>query len=395
MIVGTIITAWIGQRLVGINFNQLKQEADFRYGLVHVRDNAEAIAFYQGETVELTQLQRRFGDALRNFDLLIRWERNLGYFTSSYNFLVRALPYIVVAPIYFAGQTDFGAITQAAIAFDQIFRALSIVVSQFENLTAFAAGINRLSSFAEAIEPTTLETEKSTTITTIEAEELSLDRVTLLTPNYQRTLVKNLSLQINLGESLAIVGYSGTGKSSLLRAIAGLWSAGLGQINRPVLGEMLFLPQRPYMVLGSLREQLLYPHREPLELGKANRKVDDATLSQVLEQVNLAELLDRVGGFDVELDWANTLSLGEQQRLAFARLLLAQPRYVILDESTSALDLENEEQLYQQLQKMKITFISVGHRVSLLQYHHYVLKLEGNTHWKLSPTQNYDAAQVH
>lgn len=383
-IVGTVITAWLGRRLIGINFNQLKREADFRYGLVHVRDNAEAIAFYQGEVPELAQLRRRFWDALRNFDLLIRWERNLSFFTSSYNFLVRALPYLVVAPIYLAGQTDFGAITQAAMAFDQIFRALSLVVSQFEALTAFAAGVNRLGSFAEAIEPTALEERKSTTITTTEDEQLALARVTLLTPNYQRTLVKNLSLKLNPGEGLAIVGHSGSGKSSLLRAIAGLWNTGLGHIARPALGEMLFLPQRPYMVLGSLRDQLLYPHQ--------NRSIDEAQLYQVLEQVNLAELPDRVGGFDIELDWANTLSLGEQQRLAFARLLLAQPRYVILDEATSALDLDNEQHLYQQLQKMKLTFISVGHRSSLLQYHHYVLKLEGNTHWKLLPTQTYDAA---
>ncbi|BAU11653.1 ABC transporter ATP-binding protein [Leptolyngbya sp. NIES-3755] len=378
-IVGTVVTTWIGRRLVGIRFNQLKREADFRYGLIHVRDNAEAIAFYQGEVPELNQLRRRFGEALQNFDLLIRWERNLGYFTSSYNFLVRALPYLVVAPIYFAGQTDFGAITQAAIAFTEIFRALSIVVTRFEDLTAFAAGIERLSSFAEALKPVELE-QKSAIITT-EDECIALDRVTVLTPNYQRTLVKDLTLSLEAGEGLVIIGQSGSGKSSLLRAIAGLWKTGLGNMTRPVLGEMLFLPQRPYMVLGTLKAQLLYPHHD--------RVIDENQLYQVLEQVNLAELPERVGGFEVERDWANTLSLGEQQRLAFARLLLAKPRYAILDEATSALDSENERRLYQHLQKLNITFVSVGHRISLMQYHDYVLKLEGNAHWKLLPTQSY------
>ena len=143
-IFGTVVTAWLGQRLIGINFNQLKREADFRYGLVHVRDNAESIAFYQGETEEILQLKQRFLQAIRNFELLINWQRNLGFFTTSYNYFVSALPYLVIAPIYFAGDTEFGTFTQAAIAFSQIFRALSVVVSQFEYLPAFAAGFERL-----------------------------------------------------------------------------------------------------------------------------------------------------------------------------------------------------------------------------------------------------------
>lgn len=378
-IAGTVITTWIGQRLVGINFNQLRREADFRYGLVHVRDNAEAIAFYQGESQELLQLRERFLAALRNFDFLIRWERNLGFFTTSYSLLVRAVPYLVVAPIYFAGNTDFGAITQAAMAFDQIFRALSIVISRFEDLTAFAAGVNRLDRFATAF----TEPERQlgmTTIDTSEGNQIALDQVTLLTPNYQRTLIKNLTLMIQPGEGLAIVGQSGSGKSSLLRSIAGLWNAGTGNMIRPPLEDMLFLPQRPYMVLGSLRDQLLYPHRD--------RSISEDAFQQILEQVNLGELLDRVGGLEVELDWANTLSLGEQQRLAFARLLFAKPKYVILDEATSALDLSNEQRLYQLLQAMRITYISVGHRESLLQYHQHILKLEGNTQWQLDSTSN-------
>lgn len=383
-IVGTVITAWIGQRLIGINFNQLRQEANFRYGLVHIRDNAESIAFYGGEERELMHIRRRFLEAIRNFNLLITWERNLSFFTTGYDFFVRSLPFVIVAPIYFAGNTDFGAITQAAIAFNQIFGALSLVVSQFENLTAFAAGINRLGSFADALEPASIQPSKTTTIITTEASHLALRRVTLLTPNYQRTLVRNLTLSVNPGQGLVIIGPSGSGKSSILRAIAGLWNAGTGRVNRPRLNEILFLPQRPYMVLGSLRDQLLYPHQ--------GQDISEGKLIQALEQVNLENLPDRVGGFDLELDWTNTLSLGEQQRLAFARILLTQPRYVILDEATSALDLNNEQRLYQQLQKMQTTFISVGHRASLLQYHHHILKLAGDADWQLLLNQEYHAA---
>ncbi|MDV2991623.1 MAG: Vitamin B12 transport ATP-binding protein BacA [Chroococcidiopsis sp. SAG 2025] len=384
-ILGTIITAWIGQRLIGINFEQLKKEADFRYGLIHVRDNAESIAFYQGEAEESIGLRQRFLGAIRNFDLLISWQRNLGFFTTSYNYFVAALPYLVVAPIYFAGNTEFGTFAQAAIAFRQIFNALSIVVDQFENLTAFAAGVERLSSLTNALENPSQAQPGSTTIDVTEAAKLAMQRVTLLTPNYQRTLVEDLSLSLEPGEGLVLVGNSGSGKSSILRAIAGLWNAGTGHLTRPHLKEMLFLPQRPYMVLGSLRSQLLYPHTD--------RQIDEEQLRQILAQVNLTDLPERVGGFDAQLDWANVLSLGEQQRLAFARLLLTQPAYAILDEATSALDLANEKRLYQQLKAMETTTISVGHRASLLQYHKYVLELAEDTRWQLMLAEEYQQTQ--
>ncbi|MEG3840163.1 ATP-binding cassette domain-containing protein, partial [Microcoleus sp. herbarium14] len=165
------------------------------------------------------------------------------------------------------------------------------------------------------------------------------------------------------------------------------WDSGTGRLVRPELGEMLFLPQRPYMILGSLRSQLLYPN--------TSSEVDEEKLRAVLASVNLADLPDRLGGFDADLDWADVLSLGEQQRLAFARLLLTQPRYAILDEATSALDLKNEQHLYEQLQATKTTFVSVGHRMSLLQYHQQVLELLGDGNWRLVSAEEYrDSAKV-
>ena len=199
----------------------------------------------------------------------------------------------------------------------------------------------------------------------------------------QKILVKNLSVALQPSQGLLIVGKSGVGKSSLLRAIAGLWRSGTGCLRRPNLEEMLFLPQRPYMILGSLQQQLLYP--------KINQDFDEYKLRKILKTVNLGDLPDRLGGFHVELEWESVLSLGEQQRLAFARLLLSQPCYAILDEATSALDLQNEAELYQQLQTTKTTFISVGHRLSLLKYHHQVLELTGNADWQILSTENYQA----
>lgn len=381
---GTVVVAVFGQRLVALNFVQLKREADFRYGLVHVRDNAESIAFYRGEGLEQNQVRRRFTDALRNFNFLIGWQRNLAFFTRGYEYAIIILPSAIMAPLYFAGDIQFGDITQAGFAFRQVLSAFSIFIlyGQIERLSAFAAGINRLETFGEALDqqehPSRTET---TTIDLVEEPRIALEHVTLMTPRGQRTLVNDLSVALQPGQGLVIVGQSGAGKSSLLRAIAGLWNTGTGQIVRPALSEMLFLPQRPYMVLGTLRDQLLYPNLDAV--------MDNETLMQVLKQVNLEDLPERVGGFEAELDWADLLSLGEQQRLAFARLLLTQPRYAILDEATSALDLPNEQRLYDQIRQTATTFISVGHRPSLLRYHTYVLELVGDTHWHLVPTDEY------
>lgn len=385
---GTVIVAFLARKLISLNFIQLRREADFRYGLVHVRDNAESIAFYQGESQEQGQLGRRFLDVVRNFNFLIGWQRNLAFFRTPYRFLTYILPEIILAPMLFSGNIKFGDITQAGFAFSQIFAAFALVVLQINDLSSFAAGINRLETFEEALNaqanPANVDT---TAIDTAEKQRrdtsISLEHVTLMTPKGQRMLISDLSAELEPGKGLVIVGQSGAGKSSLLRAIAGLWNTGTGRITRPDLSQMLFLPQRPYMVLGTLRDQLLYPNLAA--------DADESQLRQALQQVNLADLPERVGGFNVELTWADVLSLGEQQRLAFARLILSKPPYVVLDEATSALDLSNEKRLYDRLRESAATFISVGHRPSLLKYHDYVLELTGDTHWNLTRAEDYTA----
>jgi putative ATP-binding cassette transporter len=209
-----------------------------------------------------------------------------------------------------------------------------------------------------------------------------LSNVTVMTPDLQRTLVTRISLTVRPGESLLIVGASGGGKSSLLRVIAGLWSTGEGHIERPLPGEMLFLSQRSYMVVGTLRDQLFYPRRN-------NPRIPDRHLQAVLEAVNLPDLAQRLGGFHEEVDWARTLSLGEQQRIAFARVLLTKPRFVMLDEATSALDVENEENLYRLLAQQGLTMISISHRTTTLKFHQLVLELAENGAWSLHKAEEY------
>jgi putative ATP-binding cassette transporter len=378
-LIGTLVTTVVfGKPLVRLNFEQLKKEANLRFSLVRIRENAEAIAFYRGEEQESNQVKHRFLDVFENVKRLLVWELNLNILTNAYEFIPFVLPALVVAPAIFAGEMEVGKVSEAQGAFIRVFFSLNLVVARFQQLTTFGAGINRLYTFAqflEQTEATQASEEQKPQIQTIEADRLAVEHLSLQTPNYQRTLVEDLSIELAAGQGLLVMGPSGCGKSSLLRAIAGLWDSGKGAIVRPEPDQILFLPQRPYMVLGTLRDQLLYPN--------THLEVEDEHLKQVLEQVNLAGLDERFGGFDAEQDWADVLSLGEQQRLTFARLLLNKPNYAILDEATSALDLGNEERLYQHLREKGTTFMSVGHRSTLASYHQSVLELSQDKTWQI------------
>lgn len=376
-LIGTIITIGVyGKKLVKVNFEQLKKEADFRFGLVRIRENAESIAFYQGENRENNQIKNRFKSVFENFNLLILWQEvYLGLFTNTYEFLPYIIPALIIGPNILNGNLEVGKLTEATGAFVRVFFSLNIIVSRFQSLTSFAAGIDRLYAFEEYLsQPQSIKVSEST-IETVIADTVKLKELTLQTPNYQRILVEDLSINLQSGQGLLIMGASGCGKSSLLRAIAGLWKSGSGVITRPDLEDILFLPQRPYMILGSLREQLIYP--------KTDLDIEDEQLEKILKLVNLPDLTARCGGLDAERDWSDVLSLGEQQRVAFARILVNRPAYVVLDEATSALDTKNEETLYRHLRSTETTYISVGHRPTLIKYHDLVLELSEHQSWQL------------
>ncbi|UCV24565.1 ABC transporter ATP-binding protein/permease [Ferribacterium limneticum] len=380
---GTAITLLVfGKILIGLNFYQLKREANFRFSLVRIRENAEAIAFYRGEGRESKQVGGYFNDIFENLSKLIRVQLKLNLFQFGYSFLTVVMPSAIIAERVISGELEVGRAVQAAGAFAAILSALTVIIDNFDNLSKFAAGVKRLDTFRKFLIATDGAPAKNERVIRFApGPDLSIEKLTLRTPNQERTLLKNLSLNISPGQGVLIVGPSGCGKSSLLRAIAGLWHAGTGRIIGPESLEMLFLPQRPYMVQGSLREQLLYPN------GHIGRT--DEVLLEVLKQVNLPDLAAHFDGLDAELDWSKVLSVGEQQRVAFARVLLIGPRYAILDEATSALDIANEESLYRLLAATSTTLVSVGHRPSILKYHQQVLELSGDGEWKLYAAHEY------
>lgn len=382
-IAGTYFSVVIGRRLIGLNYFQERYQADFRFGLVHVRDNIEPIFIYGGERHETDQLRNRFAAVVRNFKDLILWKRNLGLLTNSYGGFAILIPYLFLATSYMRGQLTFGHVAQASAAFGSLHTALSIIVTNFVDITNYANVIVRLGEYLEEAHAAD-EFDADGDHKMIEIADgpgVELDHVTVMTPDGGKTLISDLSLDASALEPLLVQGPSGTGKTSLMRALAGIWREGCGTVVRPPLADVMFLPQRPYMVLGSLRDQLIYP--------KASGK-SDQQLCEMLRTVNLSNLPERFGGLDAEVHWADVLSPGEQQRLAFARLLLNGPRFAFLDEATSALDVANEQLMYQLMNRQAIRFLSSGHRPTLLKFHRNVLQLSPDREWYIEASGEFE-----
>jgi putative ATP-binding cassette transporter len=380
-VAGTGISILIGKRLVGLHFQQFQKEANFRYALVRVRDNAESIAFFRGEKREQRDIITRFSSVVNNTLLIIGWNRTLGFFTNGYNYVALIVPLLIVGPMFIQGRVEYGVVTQALGAFAQVLMAISVIVAQFEGLSTFAAAIKRLGDLWDELDEYDIEDFRAEREMSVQENEnargLCLNDLTIRTPGRGKTLTRGLTFTLPPGKSALIMGESGAGKSSLLRTIAGLWQAGNGTIERPNINRLIFLPQRPYMVPGTLREQLLYP--------RGSESADDSQIIDVLKKVNLSDLLDRVDGdLGRTEDWKNILSLGEQQRISFARIFLNKPLIAFLDEATSALDEANEQMLYEQLLEMGISYIGVGHRTSLKQFHDFLIVLDKQGDFQIS-----------
>lgn len=378
VIVATWIAFRLGRPLIRLNFLNEKLTANFRYALMRLRENAENIAFYQGAQVERGTLLGRFGALIVNVWALVYRSLKFNGFNLGISQVAVVFPFILQAPRFFSGAIKLGDVMQTSQAFGQVQDSLSFFRESYDTFAQYRATLDRLTGFLDANQ----QASTLPRVTTQEqAQGLEIAGLQVLRPD-GHTLIADLDLHLRAGQALLIKGPSGSGKTTLLRALAGLWPYAEGEVRRPLGNQALFLSQRPYVPLGDLRTAIAYP--------APATAADDARMQQALRQVNLAHLAERL---EVSNDWSNILSVGEQQRLAFARLLFNRPQVVFLDESTSAMDEGLEHALYSLLRsEMPDTLlVSVGHRSTLATFHTHRLEMDGQGAWSLleqQPTQD-------
>lgn len=369
--VGTFFAHKVGRRLIGLNFDQQRYEADFRFSMMRVRENSESIAFYRGEPAELEGFNLKFSAVIKNYWQLMRKTKHLNFYVNGYAQLAILVPLLMAAPRYFTKEIQLGGLMQISSAFGRVQDALSFFVDSYDTLASLAAVINRLAGFTEHMDDAR---KVKSSVTTATAPELQISALNVSLPT-GRELLKKLSLRLQNAKSLLVTGASGCGKSTLLRTLAGIWAYASGEISLPPNARVMFLPQKPYLPLGTLRRALIYPSAE-------KDAPPDNKLKRTLQLVDLPALADKLDAAD---DWSRILSLGEQQRLAFARVLLSAPDYIFLDEATSALDEPRELEMYELLREQlpNVTVVSVGHRSTLFKLHDVELNLDGAGNYTL------------
>lgn len=369
-IVGTWLTHMIGKKLIGLNFQQQRFEADFRFGLVRFRENTEGVALYNGERDEMSSFRAQFGSVVGNWWQIMKRQKILNTFTIGYNQAAIIFPFVVAGNRYFAGTIQLGGLMQISSAFGHVQGSLSWFIGAYNTFATWKATADRLLGFHYAIENARAEMQSKSGVQQSQdtESELVIDNVSLKLPDGS-PLMATSSAIINPGESVLIRGPSGAGKSTLFRAIAGIWPFGSGKIRLPRDPRGLFLPQRPYLPIGTLRDVIAYPMRDG---GFSDENVSDA-----LTTVGLQHLTSRL---NEQQNWSMQLSPGEQQRVAFARAVLQQPAWLFLDEATSSLDEDAQQQLYRMLKQklQKTTIISIGHRPSLQDFHTRTLELKSD-----------------
>ena len=368
-IVGTWLTHKIGKPLIPLNFNQQKYEADFRFNLVRFRENSEGVALYHGEADELRGFRSRFASVVDNWWAIMKRQKLLSFFTVGYSQAAVVFPFVVGAPRYFSGAIQLGGLVQISNAFGQVQGALSWFIGAYTDIPTWKATVDRLTGFHKAIFLTQEESRAGVgpaVVADAAIDDLELHNLDLALPT-GRVLVSGINARIEPGDRVLIKGPSGSGKSTLFRAIAGIWPFGRGQVRQPADFHALFLPQRPYFPIGTLRQAVSYP--------AAAETFSDAQLRDALTAAGLSGFVDRL---DEQHNWAQQLSGGEQQRIAIARALLQKPAWLFLDEATSALDEPSQEHAYELLtERLKdATVISIAHRSALTDFHGKVWELK-------------------
>ena len=369
-IIGTWLTYKVGNKLVGLNFVQQKYEADFRFAMMRMRENAESVAFYSGEGHEGSVFKKRFSLLLNNFWNIIKKQKQLTWLNSWYSQIAIIFPLVVAMPRYLAKEITLGGLMQISSAFGRVQESLSYFVDMYSSIAEWQAVVERLTGFGLHMQQVKQENAQQD----LQRRPGATDAITAtdmyVTLPDESAVLQNVSFTLEPGTNVLIKGVSGSGKSTLLRALAGIWPYVKGTLEIPAEDKLMFIPQRPYLPLGTLKESLLYPGTETRTDEELRQLMEDCCIGYLYEKLYL------------EADWSHVLSVGEQQRLAFVRALIYKPVWLFLDEASSALDEETEAKVYTLLMEeaQQTTLVSVGHRSTLNKYHESVLYLDKETH---------------
>ena len=367
-ILGTYITHVVGRKLVKLNFIQQRYEADFRFSMIRLRESAESVAFYRGEAQEGKVFKNRFKLLLDNFWQLVNKQKQLVFLNSGYSQIAIIFPFVVAMNRYLSKEVSLGGLMQVASAFGRVQDSLSYFVDMYSSIAQWQAVVMRLTYFGRHMHEVSQQAEQFHVERFATSEAVSVEQMQVNLPD-DTVLLQDINFNLQPGRNVLIKGVSGSGKSTLLRALAGIWPFVIGKINLPKTEELMFIPQKPYIPLGSLREALLYPGKKALS---------DEELLYLLDLCQIGYLRDKL---DLVADWSHVLSVGEQQRLAFVRAHIQKPKWLFLDEATSALDEDTEAAMYALLAERlrQTTLVSIGHRSTLNKYHELMLVIDKQT----------------
>jgi putative ATP-binding cassette transporter len=358
-IIGTLLTHFIGRKLSTINFEKQRREADFRFSLMRLRENAEGIALYRGERSEHGILAERFAAVIANYWQYMKYNKRVNFFTLFYGQASVVFPFIIQSPRFFSGAITLGDLMQTSSAFGRVQESLSWFIDRYVELTEWKATIDRLSTFRAALIEAGKQPERAVNVSESPGQAIEIENLAMDLPN-GRTLISDLDLTFKPGEAVLITGQTGTGKSTLLRILSRLWPFGAGKVTMPAGARYLFLPQKPYLPLGTLRDVIAYPD--------IDKPPPDDKVGEVLEELGMGSFRDRL---DEQQNWAAVLSGGEQQRIAIVRAVFQKPDWLFMDEATAALDEPTEKRVYDMVKRLLpgTTVVSVGHRSTLKAFH--------------------------
>jgi putative ATP-binding cassette transporter len=391
--VGTFMTVTFGKPLVRLNYDQLDKEANLRASLTYLRANAESVAVSRREGHLLQLSLKNLGDLAMNFRRIIAVNRNVGFFTTGYNWLIQIIPAVLIAPLFIDGKVEFGVITQSAIAFTQLLGAFSIIVNQFQSISSYTAVLARLGALAEAREKAKAEEEAAPIAFSIEEGQIVYSGLTLRSPRSGRVLIKDLSITIPQGHRVLVRGRDETARSALFLGTVGLWDVAEGRISRPSLDQVLLVTELPYLPPGTLRELLMRPWAEetlPWRQNLSDIQTPEEQMMETLAALKIDTMVKGFGGLDQRQHWENILPLDQQQLLVLARVLLSQPRFVYLDRPSSALGPERVDWILALLNERSIPYVTFESDENSPNTARYdaVLEIKEGGAWEFKPAKD-------